>query len=449
MPALRLVSVVRGTAGHARGRIASALGCHRLRRRLLSNVAAVLESRAILEISGGDAKALLQGLMTNDVTRLDEGNGGGLPCISAAFLNPKGRVLGDALVTRSPRHEAKNKPGYLLDCPLAVAEGLKRHLKLYKLRSKVKIKDATAGYEVLVSGVHDPWQGGSTRSGGEGDPSPPQVAVAAAAGLSDVEARSSSRFLDPRCNALGVRLIRPKGEAGPDGVGWPHGDAVVTEERYHALRMMNGVGEGSELVDSIPLESNLDLVGSISFTKGCYVGQELTARTQFKGFVRKRILPVIFPMEANGGSTSPVEHASDSAVAGDAEKSRGLMLASWGSGVGPPEAGSRIVDQAAGEGKLGTLVAVSPEYNVGLALLRLGKVLSPASGRTKLDNDADDAVPPEPEAGLAGGKTNPAVDCLIAGAEGSGQGGEARRCLPLLPPWWPVDLDPATGKVAA
>lgn len=102
--------------------------------------------------------------------------------------------------------------GYLLDCPVAVAEGLKTHLKLYKLRSKVKIKDATAGYEVLVSGVHDPWQG-STRSGGEGDPSPPQVAPAA--GLSDVDdVRSSARFLDPRCAALGVRLIRPKGEAG-------------------------------------------------------------------------------------------------------------------------------------------------------------------------------------------------------------------------------------------
>lgn len=101
--------------------------------------------------------------------------------------------------------------GYLVDCPIAVAEGLKTHLKLYKLRSKVKIKDVTAGYEVMVSGVHDPWQG-STRSGEKGDPPPPQVAPAA--GLSDMDMRSSARFVDPRCAALGVRLIRPKGEAG-------------------------------------------------------------------------------------------------------------------------------------------------------------------------------------------------------------------------------------------
>lgn len=93
----------------------------------------------------------------------------------------------------------------------------------------------------------------------------------------------------------------------------------------------------------------------------------------------------------------------------------------------------------------------TPEYNVGLALLRLGKVMSPASGsRTTLDNDAadDDTVPP-PDSEAAAGKTIPAVDCRIARAEGSDQGGEARQCLPLVPPWWPVDLDPATGKVPA
>ncbi|CAN0128773.1 unnamed protein product, partial [Hapterophycus canaliculatus] len=140
--------------------------------------------------------------ITNDISLLDEDNGH-RPCISAAFLNPKGRVLADALLTRNPRLEAKRKPGYLLDCPSSVAQGLKTHLKLYKLRSKVKIKDATALYDVLVSGVRDPWQAGDSEDGGHGSPQ----AEADPGGPAD-------RFTDPRCTALGVRLIRPKGETG-------------------------------------------------------------------------------------------------------------------------------------------------------------------------------------------------------------------------------------------
>lgn len=100
------------------------------------------------------------------------------------------------------------KQGYLLDCPSSVAQGLKTHLKLYKLRSKVKIKDATALYDVLVSGVRDPWQ--ATESGGGGNSSPPPDADAGG---------GEARFKDPRCTALGVRLIRPKGEAGAFALG--------------------------------------------------------------------------------------------------------------------------------------------------------------------------------------------------------------------------------------
>eukprot|EP00903_Cladosiphon_okamuranus_P009194 g8781.t1 len=410
--------------------VAVAVRWHRSCRRLLSSVAAVLESRAVIEISGADAKALLQGLMTNDMSLLDDGDGG-RPCIPAAFLNPKGRVLGDALVTRSPRQAAKRKPGYLLDCPQSVAEGLKTHLKLYKLRSKVKIKDATPAYDVLVSGVQDPWQAAAAGSEeGGGWFAAPENAAAQA----QVEAEAGAvgrvaRFADPRCVALGVRVIRPKGSSDDS---WPDGDTVVPENRYDALRMVNGVGEGSELVDSIPLESNLDLLGAISFTKGCYVGQELTARTQFKGFVRKRVLPVLFPVEGADASASPIR-ISSSVAADGGDRQGPILLQAWGAGKGevappPPEADSKIVDRAAEDGKVGTLVKASPEYNVGLALLRLGKIMS-TSG---------------PD-----GSANPAVDCCVLGGAGQGEEELQRRCLPLTPPWWPVDLDPATGKVPA
>lgn len=98
----------------------------------------------------------------------------------------------------------------MLDCPLSVAEGLKSHLKLYKLRSKVKIKDATSLYDVLVSGVHDPWQASSTDGPKRDDLSLP----AETPGQPDGASTTLARFVDPRCAALGVRSIRPKGDAG-------------------------------------------------------------------------------------------------------------------------------------------------------------------------------------------------------------------------------------------
>ena len=74
---------------------------------------------------------------------------------------------------------------------------------------------------------------------------------------------------------------------------------------------------------------------------------------------------MIFSVEGDGGSTVPVGGASNDVVTGDAEQGQGLVPASWASGVGPPEPGSRIVDHAAGDGKLGTLVAISPGEPTG------------------------------------------------------------------------------------
>lgn len=110
-------------------------------------------------------------------------------------------VAYSSLVSSLPPSPPK---GYLLDCPLSVAEGLKTHLKLYKLRSKVRIKDVTALYDVLVSGVRDPWQQAAEGGGAAADPSAPPAAAGGRA----------ARFADPRCAALGVRVIRPKEEAG-------------------------------------------------------------------------------------------------------------------------------------------------------------------------------------------------------------------------------------------
>lgn len=217
----------------------------------------------------------------------------------------------------------------------------------------------------------------------------------------------------------------------------------MTEERFEALRMFHGVAEGADLVDSIPLESNLDLLGSISFSKGCYVGQELTARTQFKGFIRKRLLPVLFTPQGAEASPSPIKTASSLVENRGKIELTQLMWGDVDSPVGSPPVGSTVMDRTATGVKLGTLAAVSPAYNIGLALLRLGTILPPSSP-TRGDEDFGQ------ERSAAQPQKATKLDTLNCCVMGSGDGGQpVRSVLPFMPSWWPTDLDPSTGKITA
>ena len=94
---------------------------------------------------------------------------------------------------------------------------------------------------------------------------------------------------DPRLPDLGARTILPAGCIPPG--------KVVAPEAFKDLRFRLGVPEGCSEVPSgeaLPLEYNLDALNGVSYTKGCYVGQELTARTHFRGVIRKRLMPVSF-----------------------------------------------------------------------------------------------------------------------------------------------------------
>ncbi|CAN0099706.1 unnamed protein product, partial [Discosporangium mesarthrocarpum] len=332
------------------------------------SVSSVLSSRGIIEIRGADAKGLLQGLITNDMGILDEDEGP--RSISTAFLTPKGRVLGDALLVKSPQHEAKGKP-------------------TYKLRSKAKIKDVTSQFDVMVTGIRDPWGKGGRGAGRE-------------VGLGE-EGMPIASYADPRCADLGVRLIRPRAESCMGGAEWLGGvteELVVEEGRFDALRMLFGVAEGQELVGSIPLEFNLEFLGSVSFTKGCYVGQELTARTHFKGLVRKRVLPVMLTPPSGGGGDGGVSPPATTLTMGSylerggdlplrEQGDRGSSLGGGGGGsrgvTQQAEVGLSVVDVANKSVKMGSLVAVSPDYGVGLALLKLESLLLPANGSRQTD----------------------------------------------------------------
>jgi folate-binding protein YgfZ len=99
-----------------------------------------------------------------------------------------------------------------------------------------------------------------------------------------------------RTQALGWRAVLPR-DAPPA--------ADAAGDAYDAHRMALGVAEGAELSGELPLELNLDALGAISFTKGCYVGQELTSRTHFRGVIRKRAMPVAFASAAAAAAAAP------------------------------------------------------------------------------------------------------------------------------------------------
>jgi tRNA-modifying protein YgfZ len=225
-----------------------------------------LPSRGILAIDGPDRAAFLQGLVSNDVTQA-----GPSRAIYAAFLTPQGKYLHDFFIV-----ELGGK--LLLDCEAERLADLQRRLKMYKLRSKITLEDTSSQFSVTAvfgAGALEtlslPVEGGAAAPLGDG-----------------------VVFVDPRLPGLGARAILPRGSEGE--VLEPAGFSAVDTGAYDRMRLEAGVPDGSRdmvVEKAILLENNLDELHAISWQKGCYMGQELTARTRYRGLVRKRLFPVI------------------------------------------------------------------------------------------------------------------------------------------------------------
>jgi len=234
-----------------------------------------LSDRSLIRIEGSDTQTLLQGLVTQDLELLNV-----TQSVYAMMLNLQGRVLYDVLIynVSSPRSEIQK---YLLECDAAVATELVSHLKKYKLRKNCDIKDVSDVYE--VSSVR---------------PTTERMT-----GLSSLPRKSEFAEAfdpiliacrDPRLKDIGWRVISGKGFDVPEALG---GGAVARPfVEYREQRYKLGVAEGIcdlEPGKTFPLESNLVFLNGVSFSKGCYLGQELTARTHHTGVIRKRIMPLI------------------------------------------------------------------------------------------------------------------------------------------------------------
>jgi folate-binding protein YgfZ len=240
--------------------------------------------RGVVALRGPDAQSFLQGLVTNDVTKV-------LPAraMYAALLTAQGRFLHDFFVL------SLGPDSLHLDCEAARRDDLIRRLKPYRLRSKVEIAPAEGHAVALLLGPE--------ASGAIGLPPEPGAARPFAGGIA---------FTDPRLAELGGRVVAPKGEI--ESALAAAGLTPAASGAYDDLRLPYGVPDGSrDMVPekAIPLENNFDELNAVDWNKGCYMGQELTARTKYRGLVRKRLLPV----ELEG----PLPPAGTPVFAGEAE----------------------------------------------------------------------------------------------------------------------------------
>jgi hypothetical protein len=231
---------------------------------------ALLPDRGVIGVEGEDAAKLLQGVITNDMAAFEAG----AAAIHAGLLSAQGKVLHAFFVVRRPGAG----PGFLIETRRDATADLVKRLLLYKLRAKAEIKDLSSAFSVaaLWGGVWAqdtvpwPWD-------------------------SDVSTRPEARplaFKDPRHTALGARLIL---SMASDWAVAETGAAAASADDYHAHRIALGVPEAGRdypLGDAFPHEADFDLLAGVSFTKGCFVGQEVVARMQHKSVVRKRVVRV-------------------------------------------------------------------------------------------------------------------------------------------------------------
>ena len=225
----------------------------------------ILDDRGLLYIQGDDVKGFLQNIISNDIHKVTDS----FSCY-ASLLTPQGKYLFDFIVL-------KHKKGYFIDCNKKQINQLYEHLNLYKLRSKVEILNLSN--EFVVAAISREKFLSITNSKDE-------------SGFT-IKYREDPIFLDPRNKELGARLV------------------VNLEKLYLSLKKLEL--KSSEIDEyynfshklGIPqldtdklqnkifgIECNFDELNGLDFKKGCYVGQENTARIKLRNKLTKRIMPI-------------------------------------------------------------------------------------------------------------------------------------------------------------
>ncbi|XP_072388119.1 putative transferase CAF17 homolog, mitochondrial [Diabrotica undecimpunctata] len=257
--------------------------------RFCSNVATrtilePLKNRSLIHVSGNDSTEFLQGLVTNDINHLRQN----FHSMYAMFLNTKGRVLYDSII-----YKFETDNSYFIECDLEIEKQLEKHLKMYRVRKKVDITNTGNEYQIYVLFRNNCLKTENVQL--------EKNKVDSSAVQESVPLQTTKKlfiFKDPRVPDLGYRIIAKNDVDIEKEIS----SSVITEsptpeENYKYLRYSLGIGEGVNdlpVGNCFPLECNCDYLHGVSFHKGCYIGQELTARTHHTGVVRKRLMPLLF-----------------------------------------------------------------------------------------------------------------------------------------------------------
>jgi len=225
----------------------------------------ILDDRAILYISGEDSKEFLQNLISNDINKVSDVNSS-----FSSLLTPQGKFLYEFIIV-------KHKSGYILDCEKPQAEELFKQLSLYKLRSKVEILNLSNEF-VVAAFSHEKFL-----TFDEAKDQPGYT----------IKYREDPIFLDPRNKDLGARLIINLEKLYLSLKKLDLHDANIKE--YYSFSHSLGIvpKDLNKLKDKLfGIECNFEELNGIDFKKGCYVGQENTARIKLKNKLSKRLFPI-------------------------------------------------------------------------------------------------------------------------------------------------------------
>ena len=230
-----------------------------------NNQVYILEDRAIFYINGDDAKEFLQNLISNDINKVNDDNS----CF-ASLLTPQGKFLFEFIIV-------KHKSGYFIDCEKSQANDLFKQLSIYKLRSKVEILNLSNEFVIAVFDSEKFLSFDNAKD---------------VLGHT-VKYREDPIVLDPRHKELGARLIinLEKLYLSLKKLGLKSADPIEYYKISHQLGIVPK--DLNKLQNKLfGIECNFEELNGLDFKKGCYVGQENTARIKLKNKLSKRLLPI-------------------------------------------------------------------------------------------------------------------------------------------------------------
>lgn len=225
----------------------------------------LLEDRGLISITGEDSKNFLQNIITNDIEKVSSSNS-----IFSALFTPQGKYLFEFFLLLT-------KEGFLLDCDNKFTNEIITYLSKYKLRSKIEIKDISTNHVIGLISLEKFTEIQNDES----------------KNTDTIVYRDSPVFIDPRNKKLGARILSTLEKLH---LTIKKLDLKITQaENYfidaHALGIpIKGVENLKEQL--FGLEANFEELKAIDFKKGCYVGQENTARIKLKNKLSKRLLPI-------------------------------------------------------------------------------------------------------------------------------------------------------------